>query len=130
VEKKAFTYMAGTPEDIARKFEEQALVQKMHHEMLQAQQKAINDHKVMVALLLDKSKKKSKSTGSPSKPGASSSSKPSKNKGKGSEGEHSTSENPGGEDNYEDKHVESSSEEQESSSHVGDPHSKRIDEFE
>ena len=55
----AFAYMAGTLEEVTRKFEEQARVQREHYDMLQTQQGSINDHKKMLAILLDRKKKKS-----------------------------------------------------------------------
>jgi hypothetical protein len=127
--------MAKTSEEMAKRFEEQAQVQKMQHDMLQAQQESINDLKKMIALLIEKprKKKKSKSLGSPVKPNSSSkhdasSSNPPKNKGNGKEGELATPENTGGEDDLE--HLEPSSEEEENSEHEADPHTKRMEELE
>ena len=57
MEKEAFTYMANSPEEIARSFEEQSKVQKMHQEMLQVQQELINYLKKMTTLLPEKPKK-------------------------------------------------------------------------
>ena len=37
-EKEAFTYMAGTLEEVAKRFEEQAQVQREHFDMIRAQQ--------------------------------------------------------------------------------------------
>ena len=82
METKAFAYMANTPEEMARILEEQSRVQQAQHNMLQDLQESINNLKKMIALLLDKQKRKPKN----SKTGASSS----KNKGK-EEGENSTS---------------------------------------
>ena len=69
----------------------------------------------MVALMLEKPKKK-KTRASPVKPVSSSRhdaspSQPSKTKGKEKEGEHTTLENTGGEENREDELLQSSSEE-------------------
>ena len=109
----------------------------MQHDMLQAQQDSINDLKNMIALLIEKprKKKKSKSLESPIKPNSSSkhdasSSNPPKNKGKGKEDELATPKNTGGEDNHEYELLESSSEEQENSEHEADPHTKRMEELE
>ena len=55
----AFAYMAGTPEEVNRKIEEQARVQREQFDMFQAQQGSFSDHKKMLALLLDRKKKKS-----------------------------------------------------------------------
>ena len=54
----AHTYMAGSLEDITRKFEEHALIQKMQQDMIFAQQNSISELKNMVTLLLDRKKKK------------------------------------------------------------------------
>ena len=51
---EAFTYMEGTPEEVARKFEEQARVQQAQHEILQVQLLSINDLKKKITLLLKK----------------------------------------------------------------------------
>ena len=45
VEEEAFAYMAGTPEEIAKKFKEQSRVQQVQHKMLETQQESINDIK-------------------------------------------------------------------------------------
>ena len=52
--------MTDIPEEITKKFEEQAWVQQAQYEMLQAQQEFINDLKKMIALLLNKPRKKTK----------------------------------------------------------------------
>jgi len=49
--------MVGTPEDVARRFEEQARVHQAQNKMLRAQQESINDLKKMITLLLDRQKK-------------------------------------------------------------------------
>ena len=96
--------MAGTPDKVAKRFEEQTRVQQAQHEMLRAQQESVNDLKKMMTLLLDKQKKKTKS------PKTKSSS--SKSKGKEKKGENSTSEQfDGNEDNFRFEKLESSSEE-------------------
>ena len=59
-ETEAFVYMAEIPEEIAKKFEEQARVQKAQHEMLQVQQESINDLKKMVVLLLKSQRRRRK----------------------------------------------------------------------
>ena len=81
MEKKAFVFMAETPEEVTRRFEEQARVQKEQQEMLWVQQKSINDLKAMITQLLTNQKKGSK-------PNTSSS----KNKRKKKQGESSSSE--------------------------------------
>ena len=53
---EAFTYMASTPEEMARRSEELSRVQKEQQEMLRVQQESINDLKKMIALLLVKKK--------------------------------------------------------------------------
>ena len=77
-EKSVSAHMTGSAEEMAKRFEEQALIQKMQHDMLMAQQKSIGELKSMMALLLEQSKKK-KSRSSSAKPGSS--------KGKGKEPE-------------------------------------------
>jgi len=42
VEKKAFAYMENTPEEMARRFEQQAQAQKEHLDMICAQQEPID----------------------------------------------------------------------------------------
>ena len=49
--------MADTPEEVARKFKEQARVQQANQEMLRVQQESINGLKQMINLLLTNSKK-------------------------------------------------------------------------
>ena len=116
--------MAGTPEEMAKKFEEQFVVKKMQHEMPMAQQQSISELKNMVALLLEKPRKK-KTRASPQKPG-SSPSQLSKAKGNGKEGEHFTFEDTKSEENCEDKLPQSSSEEEESSEYEVDPHLRKM----
>jgi len=58
---KALAYMADIPEEIARKFKEQARGQQTQHKMLQAQQESINNLKKMIAFLLKMPRKKMKS---------------------------------------------------------------------
>ena len=48
MEKKTFGYMAGTQEEMARRFKDQAQVQKEQQEMLWVQQESINDHKDII----------------------------------------------------------------------------------
>jgi len=44
--------MASTPEEVARRFEEQAQVQQAQNEMLRAPQESINDLKKMMTFFL------------------------------------------------------------------------------
>jgi len=118
-ETEAFAYMTAIPGEIARKFEEQARVQQVQHEMLQAQQESINDLKKMIALLLKKSKKKAKN------PKTKSSSCKSKSK---EEDENSTSEHSdGNENNFGYENLEFSFKELENSE---DNHAKKMNELE
>ena len=64
----AHAYMASDLEDIARKFEEQALTQKMQQDMILAQQNSISELKNMVALLLDRKKRKGEESSGKKKP--------------------------------------------------------------
>jgi len=48
-ETTAFAYMAGTPEEVARQFEEQAWVQREQLEMIWAQQESIDALKQMLS---------------------------------------------------------------------------------
>jgi len=113
--------MGNTPEEMTRKFEEQARVQQAQHNMLQTQEEFINDLKKMIALLLGKQIRKPKS----SKTGASSN----KNKGK-EEGENCTSEHSdGNENNFGYENPESSSEEPENSEAESN-NAKRMSELE
>jgi hypothetical protein len=57
-EDKSSSYMAGTPEDMVKRFKEQAAIQKMQQDLLMAQQQSITELKNMVAQLLIKPKKK------------------------------------------------------------------------
>jgi len=52
MEIEAFTYMADTLEEVARRFEKQARVQQIQHEMLQPQLEYINDLIKMITFLL------------------------------------------------------------------------------
>jgi len=54
-----FAYMAGTPEEVAKRFEEQALVQKEQFDMIRTQEESIDALKQMLPQLL-KDKKKPK----------------------------------------------------------------------
>ena len=76
IEKGAFTYMMSTPEETARRLEQQAQVQKEQLDMILAQQESIDSLKQMLAQLLEDRKK----------------SPPKKSKGKGKKGESSSSE--------------------------------------
>ena len=69
---KAFVYMAGSPEEIARRLEQQARAQQAQQEMMQAQQRTIDELKGMVALLLVKPERKIRKQGSSSKTASSS----------------------------------------------------------
>ena len=80
-------------------------MQKAQQEMLQVQQEFINDLKKMIALLLEKSKKKPKSL----RPSTSSS----KRKGKEKIGGIFTSKNTGNENNFDYENLKSSFEDQE-----------------
>jgi len=60
VEKEAFAYMAGTPEEMARRFEQQVQVQREQLDMIRVQQESIDSLKYMLSQLLEDKKKKSK----------------------------------------------------------------------
>ena len=75
-EKVAFTYMTGTPEETARRLDQQAQVQREQLDMILAQRESIDSLKQMLAQLLEDRRK----------------SPPRKSKGKRKEGESSTSE--------------------------------------
>ena len=63
LETTAFAYMAGTPEEMANRFEEQARVQQEQFDMIRAQQESIDTLKQMLAQLLKKKNKGSKTKG-------------------------------------------------------------------
>ena len=78
-ETTTFAYMAGTPQEMAKRFEEQARIQREQFNMIRTQQESIDTLKQMLSQLLkDKKKPKVKT---PSK----------KSKGKRKEGESSSS---------------------------------------
>ena len=52
IEKEAFIYITNTPEETARRLEQQAQVQKEQFEMIRAQQESIDSLKQMLAQLL------------------------------------------------------------------------------
>ena len=53
IEKEAFIYMTNTPEETARRLEQQAQVQKEQFELIRAQQESIDSLKQMLAQLLE-----------------------------------------------------------------------------
>ena len=53
IEKEAFAYMINTPEETARRFEQQAQVQREQFDMIRAQQESIDTLKLMLAQLLE-----------------------------------------------------------------------------
>ena len=112
--------MTSTPEGLARRVEEQSLMQKAQQEMLQVQQESINDLKKMIAILIEKLKKKLESL----RPDCSSSTGKGKKKG-----ENSTFENTKDENNFEYKIPKSSSKEQDNSK-AEDNHVKRMNALE
>ena len=57
IEKEAFTYMTSTPEETAKRLEQQAQVQKEQLEMIRAQQESIDSLKQMLAQLLEDKRK-------------------------------------------------------------------------
>ena len=119
-----FANMVGTPEEVAKRFEDQAQIQTMQQDMLRAQQESIDDLKNMVALLL---KKKKKSTESPVKTKTSSKSEgPSTTppKGKGNELEHASDD-----ETHDEEVIQSSSESEKDSNHEEDPNAKRMKEL-
>jgi len=65
VEKEAFAYMAGTLEEVAKRLEEQAQVQREQLDMICVQQESIDILKQLLTKLLKK-KKKPKNKGSSS----------------------------------------------------------------
>jgi len=56
-EKESFAYMAGTLEEVVKRFEEQAQIQRGQFGMIRAQWESINTLKHMLAQLLKKKKK-------------------------------------------------------------------------
>ena len=60
VEKEAFAYMAGTPEDMARHFKQQSQVKREQLELIFAQQESINTLKQVLSQWLEDKKKKLK----------------------------------------------------------------------
>ena len=52
--------MVGTPKEVAKRFEEQARVQRKQQEMFRVQQESINDLKVMITQLLRNRRRGSK----------------------------------------------------------------------
>jgi len=79
IEKEAFAYMTNTPEEITRRLEQQAQVQREQFNMIRTQQESIDTLKQKLAQLLE-NKRKSTDKASPKKP-----------KGKRKEGESSSS---------------------------------------
>ena len=79
IEKEAFIYMTNTPEETARRFEQQAQVQREQFEMIRAQQESIDSLKLMLAQLLEDKRKSTDRASSK------------KSKGKRKEGESSSS---------------------------------------
>jgi len=80
-ESTSFAYMAGTPEEVAKRFKEQARVQREQFDMVRTQQEYIDSLKQMLSQLLEDKKKPKAKT--PSK----------KSKGKQKQGESSSSAN-------------------------------------
>jgi len=67
VEKEAFAYMAETPKEMARRFEQQAQVQREQLDMIHAKQEFIDTLKQMFLQLLEDKKKKLKTKTPPKK---------------------------------------------------------------
>ena len=79
IEKDAFIYITNTPEETARRLEQQAQVQKKQFELIRAQQESIDCLKHMLAQLLEDKRKSTDKASSK------------KSKGKRKEGEGSSS---------------------------------------
>jgi len=57
IEKEAFAYMTNTPEETARRFEQQAQVQREQFDMIRAQKESIDSLKQILAQLLEYKRK-------------------------------------------------------------------------
>ena len=64
IEKEAFTYMASTPEEMARHFKQQAQAQREQLDMIRAQQESIDTLKQMLSQLLNGRRKSKTKTSS------------------------------------------------------------------
>ena len=62
IEKEAFAYMTNTPEETARRFEQQAQFQREQFEMIRAQQESIDSLKQTLAQLLEDKRKSTDKT--------------------------------------------------------------------
>ena len=60
--------MASTPEEMARRFEQQAQTQREQLDMIRAQQESIDSLKQMLSQLIEDKKKKPKAKGLPGSP--------------------------------------------------------------
>jgi len=118
IEKEAFAYMAGTPEEMARRFEQQAQVQGEQLDMIISQKESIHTLKQMLSQLLENKKKKPKIK-TPSK----------KSKGKQKEMESSFSVNTEDEEHSNSDQSKPPSEEEDNSEN-GNTHSKRMSKLE
>ena len=116
-ETTTFAYMVGTPEEVARQFEEHARVQREQLDMIRALQESINTLKQMLSQLLKEKKKPKGKT--PFK----------KSKGKQKEGESSSSAKTENEEHSSSELPKSSSEEEDNSEN-GSSHSKRMSKLE
>jgi len=112
MKKEAFAYMASTPEEMARRFEQQAQAQREQLDMIRSQQKSIDTIKQMLSQLLEG--KKNPKAKTPSK----------KSNGKWKEGESSSSAHTEEEEHSNSESSKPSSEEGGNSKN-GSTHSKR-----
>ena len=109
--------MAGTPKEMAKRFEVQARVQREQFDMIRTQQESIDNLKQILSQLLKDKKKQKANTHSK------------KFKGKRKEGESSSSVNIDSEEHSNSKPPNSSSEEEDNSEN-GSSHSKRMSKLE
>jgi hypothetical protein len=109
--------MTDTPEEVARKFEEQTMIQRTQHEMIQAQQCSIDDLKNMVTLQLNQKKTKKRRSSYKPRSSPKYGISHSKNKDKTKEDDHVILESTEGEKNAEERLLESSSKGQQSYEH-------------
>jgi len=118
VEKEPFAYLASTPEEMARRFEQQAQAQREQLDMICAQQESIDSLKKMLSQLLENKKKKPKAK-TPSK----------KSKGKRKEGKSSSSAHIEKEEHSKSELSKPSSEEEDNSENTS-THSNRMSKLE
>jgi len=117
VEKEAFAYMANNPEEMARRFEQQAQTQREQLDMTRNQQESIDTLKQMLSQLLEGGRKPKLKAPS------------NKYKGKRKEGESLSSAHTEGEEHCNSKSSKSPSEEG-GNSENGSAHSKRMNKLE